>query len=117
MVNTTSLYSVMTYGRGITKDSRFLDRMTGVLEEFLRDDGFAFIWERIISPETASIRFSKSLSRSVTGSMNNMIRAAKYLLINREMAPYEVAIDLNGMIMSMIEHRFPRVEFRMQQPD
>ncbi len=46
-----------------------------------------------------------------------MIQAAKYLLIEREMAPYEVAVDLNGMIMSMIEHSSPRVEFRMQQLD
>ncbi len=44
MVNTTSLYSVMTFGRGITNDSKFLGRMTSVLGEFLRDDGFTFIW-------------------------------------------------------------------------
>ena len=114
LTNTTSLYSVMTFGRGITNDGKFLGRMTGVLGEFLRNDGLAFIWQRLISPETASIRFSKSYNRVVTGSINEIVRCAKYLLIIREMSPFEVSNDLNEMPMSMIEHVFPRDEFRSQ---
>ena len=117
LMNTTSLYSVMTFGRGITNDGKFLGRMTGVLGEFLRDDGLALIWQRLISPETASIRFSKSYNRAVTGSMNEIVRCAKYLLIIREMSPFEVSSDLNEMPMSMIEHVFPRDEFRSQTLD
>lgn len=114
LTNTTSLYSVMTFGRGITNDGKFLGRMTGVLGEFLRDDGFNFIWERLISPDITSVRFSKSYNRVVTGSINEIVRCAKYLLIIREMSPFEVSNDLNEMPMSMIEHVFPRDEFRSQ---
>lgn len=117
LTNTTSLYSVMTFGRGITNDGKFLGRMIGVLGEFLRDDGFNFIWERLISPETTSVHFSKNYNRSVTGSMNEMIQCAKYLLIEREMSPFDVSSDLNGMPMSMIEHVCPRDEFSSQTLD
>jgi hypothetical protein len=117
LTNTTSLYSVITFGRGITNDGEFIGRMTSVLGEFLRDDGLAFIWQRLISPETTSVRFSKSLNRSVTGSINEMIQCAKYLLINRDMSPFEVSNDLNEMPMSMIEHVVPRDEFISQTLD
>ena len=114
LTNTESLYSVMTFGRGITNDGKFIEKMTSVLGEFLRVDELAFIWQKLISPEITSVRFSKSLNRSVTGSMNEIVRCAKYLFIIREMSPFDVSIDLNEMPMSMIEHTFPRDEFRSQ---
>jgi len=58
MVNTTSLYSVMVYGRGITDEGRLFERITDALGELLQKDEFHFIRERLILPETASVRFS-----------------------------------------------------------
>ena len=117
MVNTISLYSVMTFGKGITDEDKLFERMIDALKELLQKDEFHFIWERLILPETTSVRFSKSYNRAVIGSMNDMIRCAKYLLMYRRMSPLEISSDLNEMPMSMIEHIFPIDEFRSQTLD
>ncbi len=115
LTNTTSLYSILTLGRGITNEYEFAGRLKTVLEEQLRAAGFAFVWDRLISPEFSSgFRFSKSYSRSVTGSMNDMIHCAKFMLVEGESSPFDVSNELNWMPMSMIEHVFPDDEFRSQ---
>ena len=117
MTNTTSLYSVMTFGQGITNAGKFFKKITYVLSELLLNDGFNFIWERLILPETVSIHFSRSYNRAVIGSMNEIVRCAKYLFAYRDMSPLKVSSELNEMPMSMIEHIFPIDEFRSQTLD
>ena len=73
MTNTLSLYSMVMYGKGVTDDNQFLSRMTSYMGEFIRDDGHAFIYERLIAPSSARVAFSKPLNRSVTGSMNELV--------------------------------------------
>lgn len=48
LTNTPSLYSMVMYGRGMTDDCTFLKRVTSYIGEFLRDDGHAFIFERLV---------------------------------------------------------------------
>src|ERR1700722_7961414 len=74
VTNTKSLYSLVMFGKGITDESDFIDRTLTNLGEFLTDDGQEFVYRKFVAPATGSIRFAKALDRSVTGSMNDLVK-------------------------------------------
>jgi hypothetical protein len=102
--NTKSPYSTVMYGKGITNDSSFIERALSNIREFMEDDGQEFVHQRFISPASASVCFAKALNRSVTGSMNDMIKHAAYYLAEGDIAPFEVGSRLNGIPMSALKH-------------
>lgn len=71
--NTATLYSTVLYAKGITNDSVFIVRLLSALREFMDADGLAFAYERFTSPRTGVIRLASTFSRSVTGSMNELV--------------------------------------------
>jgi hypothetical protein len=73
LTNTQSLYSTEFYGRGISNESQFLDRALSSIREFMVADGEEFIFRKFIAPASGNVRFASALSRSVTGSMNDLI--------------------------------------------
>jgi len=116
LTNTSSLYSMVMYGKGISHDSQFLSRITSYMGEFLRDDGLAFLFERLIAPSTARVAFSKALNRAVIGSMNDLVFQAKVFLIERQMSPYDASFLLNDVPMSYLEYANPREAFVKLKP-
>lgn len=100
--NTASLYSCVTFGRGISNESRFIDRAFATIREQLEDDGQAFVYQRFIAPETGPIRLAKSLNRSVTSSMGELIIHAEVMLGEQEMAPPDVSRELNDVLLSAL---------------
>lgn len=103
MSNTASLYSCVMFGKGITDDSRFTERALTSIREFMEDDGQQFVYRKFIAPESGEVQFAKALNRSVTGSMNELIMAAKMYLIEDDMAPHEVGFKLNGILLSTLK--------------
>jgi hypothetical protein len=73
LTNTACLYSMVMYGKGITGDCQFLDRITSYMGEFMRDDGHELIFRRLIAPSAARVSYSKALNRAVTGSINDLV--------------------------------------------
>ena len=71
--NTQSLYSCVLYGKGITNDSVFIERVLSSLREFMEDDGQSFIYQKFVAPSSRLVSFAKPLNRSVIGSMNDLI--------------------------------------------
>jgi len=57
------------------------------LREFMDADGLAFAYDRFIGPRTGLIHFASTFSRSVTGSMNEVIASAQVLLADEETSP------------------------------
>jgi hypothetical protein len=112
--NTASLYSTVLYGRGIANDSHFIERAMSSLREFIEDDGLSFIYQRYIAPSSATVQFSKALSRSVTGSMNDLIFHAKVWLTEGELSPHDTAFKLNDIPFSPFKYRKPREVFTGQ---
>ena len=115
--NTKSLYSTVMYGRGILTDSDFIERALGGIREFTEADGQAFVCRRFIVPATASVRFAKALDRSVTGSMNDLIKHATYWLAEGDQSPFDVGCRLNEIPMSALassgsSYGKPREAFR-----
>ncbi len=67
--NTTSLYSFIMPGRGITNDSRFSAHLISNMREFMCRDGHEFIFRRHIEPNTGIIQYSKINDKRVLGSI------------------------------------------------
>jgi hypothetical protein len=116
LTNTRFLYSTVLYGKGITNDSDFIDRALSSIREFMEGDGLGRIYQRLIAPATGVVRFAKALDRSVTGSMNDLVKFATFQLVERDMAPLEVGFVLNDIPMTAIatngkSHGFPRHVF------
>ena len=71
------------YGKGITNYSRFVDRALSCIREFMEDDGQESAYGRFIAPASGSTGFAKAFNRSVSGSMNDMIKFAKLWRVGR----------------------------------
>lgn len=102
VANTKSLYSVVMYGQGISDNSEFTSRALGTLREFMEDDGQAFVYQRLIAPTGGSVRFAKALDRSVTGSINELVKFAKVWLEWGEISPHDVGFKLNDVLLSAL---------------
>jgi hypothetical protein len=100
--NTRSLYSTVIYGRGITDDTRFIQRALGQLREVMEDDGLGDVYERHVAPAAGLIRFAGASGRGVTGSMNELILNAKFLLAGGELSPFDLGHRLNDVLLSAI---------------
>lgn len=98
--NTATLYSTVLYIKGITNDSVFIVRVMAALREFMEADGLVFAYDRFIMPRTGLISFASTLSRSVTGSMNELIAAAQLLLADEETSPFDLGFRLNDLLLS-----------------
>jgi hypothetical protein len=102
VTNTKSLYSVVMYGKGITDDSEFIDWTLSNLREFMEADGLAFVYQRFVAPASGSVRFAKALNRSVTGSLNELVKFAKPWLAEGELSPHDVGFKLNDILLSAL---------------
>jgi hypothetical protein len=115
--NTKSLYSTVMFGKGITNASHFIERALSNIREFMEADGQEFVYHRLIVPASGSVGFAKALDRSVTGSMNDMIRHATYWLAQGDISPFDVGFRLNEIPMSALSpsgspYGIPREAFK-----
>jgi len=102
VANTRALYSVVMYGKGITNDNQFIIRALSALREFMEDDGQPFVYQRLIAPTSASVKFAKALDRSVTGSINELVKFATFYLEDGEMSPHDLGFKLNDVLLSAL---------------
>ena len=114
IANTSSLYAMVMYGRGISNDSAFIQRAVSLIGDVMRDDDLRFIFERLIVPFTASVSFSKALNRAVTGSMNELVYQAKGFLIEDGLSPYDTSFRLHKIPMGHLKYDYPLQAFRKQ---
>lgn len=100
--NTKSLYSTVMQGKGIANENDFIDRALSSIREFLQHNGQEAVYERSIAPASGSVRFAKALSRSVTGSMNDITNHAAQWLAGNDLSPHEVGVRLNDILLSAL---------------
>ncbi len=100
--NTKSLYSTVMTGQGISNDNRFIERALNSIREFMELDGQAAIYDRCIAPASGAVHFAKALNRTVTSTMNELVRFATGLLMEDELAPHDVGFKLNNFLLSAI---------------
>ncbi len=112
LTNTPSLYSMVMLGKGIMDDRRFVDAALSTMREFMVEDGMDFIFQKFIAPTSEEVIFSKALNRSVTGSMNDMVFGARFLLAEEGMSLVEISSGLNETPMSVLGYGKPREAFK-----
>ena len=100
LCNTATLYSAVIYAKGITNDSIFLTQVLTTLRDAMEADGLAFAYERFIVPRTGLVHLASTLSRSVTGSMNELVNYAKAVLADDEVSPFDLGFRLNDLLLS-----------------
>lgn len=101
--NTGSLYSAVMHGRGITDVDVFNKLALATLRETLEADGLGDVYRRHILPATGPVRFAGASGRAVTGSMNELVAQAKWLLAGEELSPFDLGFRLNEVLLSAIE--------------
>jgi hypothetical protein len=100
--HTPSLYSTVLYGRDVTDTDPFIECALSSIRESLHDEGQEFVYRRFIAPASGTVRFAKALDRSVTGSMNDLIKHATYWLAEGDLSPQDVGVRLNDILLSVL---------------
>ncbi len=99
------------HGAGITNFQRFFERFSDTLRDTLHDLGADLIYQRIIVPDTGSIRLAKAQDKKIIGSMNEHIFYAKDTLDMLDMNPYDLGFKVNEYILSIIKYASPKEAF------
>jgi hypothetical protein len=107
VTNTKSLYSMVMFAKGITGDGVFIERALSGLREFMEADGQENAFRRLVAPSASSVQFAKALNRSVTGSMNDQVKLATYMLATGDFSTFDVAFRLNKTPMSALGFEKP----------
>lgn len=111
LTNTASLYSVLMPGRGITDEASFLDRSLEAMRHYMQDDALSLLFSKFIAPATGIASFHKPLSRSITGSMNELEYFAKVYLEEDQFAALDATTRLNNVPFSALGYANPREAF------
>lgn len=117
VTNTASLYSTVMFGAGITYDSEFIKRTLSSIRDVLSTNGHEFIYKRLIVPSTGIVYFSIALNQGVTGSMNDLVLQAQYMLAGGMVAPCDIAPTLNDTPLSYLEYSNPKKVFSQMKVD
>ena len=112
ITNTASLYSMVMLGRDMVDDGQFIDAAMTAMQEFMVADGNELIYRRFVAPASVQVQFSKALSRSVTGSMNDLVRCGTFWLVERELSLLDTSFKLNETPMSALNHRTATEAFK-----
>jgi hypothetical protein len=94
------------HGKGNATKDDFIRNTITTIRDLTADNGMQLAYRKYIAPHTHSVTFAKPLSRSVIGSMNDLVYHAKewiqgYLPINEvgyklNEIPFSALVDSNG---------------------
>lgn len=111
--NTATLYSVVCLGRGITSTREFEAAICSAIQRLMAEDGLGGAWNERILTETKSFVYSKALNREVTGSMNDLIKRAKFYISEQGITLVsDVSRKLNNMPLSYVKYANPGMLFK-----
>ena len=111
ITNTASLYSLLIPWGGPMDIAQFRNVFLGHLQQHMLLDGFGAIHTAYIEREADNIVFAKSLNRSVTGSMNDMIRLAEFMLVEERESLAQASTKLNDTPFGTLNYDHPRQRF------
>lgn len=103
--NTKSLYSCVMPAKGVTNQKQFAENALNCIRDFTADDANQWAFRKFIAPEMETVQFAKSLNRSVTSSMNQLVDCAQGLLLECQMLPHEVGFKLKDFLLSSIAEK------------
>ena len=107
VTNAASLLTIVMYGRGIGDSGLFQRQFVSQLKEYLKDIDCELIFGRIIAPYISPTILSKTVDRSVIGSMNKMAEMVKVKLEFNDMSPWDLTVFLNTVNFNGIDFQEP----------
>jgi hypothetical protein len=116
--NTGSLLSAVVSGQGVTSVDRFRERAFDGIRVCLTALGYKSLARTVTPTDNEPVRFAKALNRSVSGSMNELVRCAESCMSGGDLTLPEVADRLNDILLSALatdgSHGYgkPREAFR-----
>lgn len=105
--NAYSLFSIVLPGKGINNLRTFMDLTGYWLSEVLKNKGCENMIARLVIYNLDAIDVYATNNRSVLGSMNDMMLAAKYLISEYQITPIELAKQLNQTPLSYLKYENP----------
>ncbi|MFC1551918.1 DUF6933 domain-containing protein [Candidatus Latescibacterota bacterium] len=117
ITNTVSLYSMIMPGRGITDHKNFIDGVMIAMRDFLIVDDNEAIYSLFIEPNISPMMFAKSLNRSVTGSMRELIFEAQFLFRYKDLSLWDISRRMNETPMTLIQNLSPFKVFKFMEFD
>jgi len=106
-----SLLSIVIYGRGVVDDSIFINHFLSFLREYLDEKGNRLIFERVIGPNSGQITMSKTASKSILGSMNDMVSMSKFTLQREDVSLMYLTEMINRTPFKAIDYQSPLEAF------
>lgn len=116
LTNTQSLYSTIFPGRGVSSGAAFVEHAREAILNLLAADGHGRLCPQMFASPDAPVQFSKAHSRSVTGSMNDFIKFAKFMIVEDRRPLEDVIRHNNDMPMSAIPLHFAGEQFAAMNP-
>lgn len=110
--NAASLFSIVSYGRGVTDVNSYLKQFAGSLGEYLIALDMRMIFERVIMPNTGSVTFCKTADRSVLGSMNDMVNMSKIMIDMKDASPWDLTDAINETPFGALKYGIPKEVFK-----
>jgi len=100
--NTKSLYSILICARGVNDSRALIVSVLRAIADAMEADGLRDAYQHRIAPASGVVEFGKTISRSVTGSMNDLIQVSKWMLADETVSLHEVGLQINITPLSML---------------
>ena len=100
MSNTGSLLSAVVSGKGVTNGTSFRDRAFEGIRACLTALGHESLTRTLVAD--GPVRCAKALNRSVSGSMNELVKCAGFCMSEGELTLPEVGDRLNDTLLSAL---------------
>jgi len=113
--NTAAFLPVLVDGRGVRDDHDLIMRLADGLKLVTDGTELAFHYQRWIAPELGTVQWAPIPSRSVLGTMNDLMLMAKYRLAAGEESPVELSLRLAETPLSALGMNSPDRAFRSLQ--
>lgn len=99
--NTASLLSAVVAGTGVAGVTSFRDRAFAGIRACLTALGHEPLTQMLF-PDDGPVRFAKALNRSVSGSMNELVKCAEFCMSDGGLTLSEVGDRLNDTLLSAL---------------
>lgn len=112
ILNTRSLYTVVAPLEGIVTIQSMEARLFAYVKARLLDDGFEFLFRRLIDQDNEKTTFSKPLNAQSIGALEDVTELLQHYLTEAGLDADEAARKINEMPFSILGQLCPREAFK-----
>lgn len=110
--HTAAFLPVLVPGRGVRDEHDLIMQLADGLKLVMDGTDLEFHHRRWIAPELGAMQWAPIPSRSVLGTMNDLMRIAKYHIIEGDESPVELSLRLSETPLTALGMNSPEKAFR-----